>query len=175
MRSKTIILGLLAVAVTAVLSAGRPRGAAVEYGYAPGEQLPSVEVDGVRWLSDLQYDSLSYVVVWSKDDAIARAVNARVSQSEAKTYSICVDASPSDARVIALLDHVSPKAELLGAQSEKADQEDLKALRTNAEGCLFVVCNGVIRQTLQTSEIWPLLASGADQLKEPADLAALML
>lgn len=172
MRSKTSILGLLAsVATVVLLAAARPNASEADFGFNPGEQLPSVEVEGVRWLSDLQYDSISYVVVWSKGDAVSRAVSAWISRSANNpgvgTYSICLDADQTDTRLISLLDNVSPEAELLGLQSQSVDKKDLKVLKDNADGYLFIVRNGVIQRTLRTSEAWLLISSGADLLKEP--------
>ena len=165
MRSKTTILGLLASVVAAVIfMSARPSGSEADYGFNPGEQLPSVEVEGVRWLSDLHFDSLSYVVVWSKGDAVSRAVSAWVSRnadnSGAVAYSICLDADKTDARIISQLDNVSDDTELLGLQTGDVNKRDLRVLKENAEGYLFVVKEGVIQKALKTAEVWPLISSG---------------
>ena len=177
MRSKTTILGLLASVVAAIVfMAARPSGASADFGFNPGEQLPSVEVEGVRWLSDLQYDNVSYVVVWSKGDAVSRAVSAWVSRSAnnsgATVYSICLDADKTDASIISRLDNVSEGTELLGLKSESVDKQDLRVLKDNAEGYLFVVKKGFIQKALKTTEVWPYISSGADLIKDQAVFVA---
>lgn len=177
MRSKTTILGLLvSVLMGTLFVAARPTASEADYGFNPGEQLPSIEVEGVRWLSDLQYDSMSYVVVWSKDDAVSRAVASWVSRSANNSgvgaYSICLDADQTDTRLIASLDNTSHGAELLGMKSGSTDKQDLKVLKDNAEGRLFIVKKGVIQRALKTDEAWSLISSGTDLLKEPAVFGA---
>lgn len=173
MRSKTSILGLLSLVLMAVVFiSSRPNSTEADYGFNPGEQLPSIEVKGVRWLSDLHDDSLSYVVVWSKGDAVSRAVSSWVSRSannpNVGVYSICLDANQTDTDLISLLDDVTPGTRVLGLRSGDVNKKDLKVLRENADGYLFVVRRGSIKKALKTTEAWPQISSGADLLKERA-------
>ena len=177
MRSKTTILGLLvSVLMGTLFVAARPTASEADFGFNPGEQLPSIEVEGIRWLSDLRYDSISYVVVWSKGDAVSRAVASWVSRSANNpgigAYSICLDADQTDTRLIASLDRTSHGAELVGLKSEGTDKQDLSVLKDNAEGRLFIVKKGVIQRALNTGEAWSLIASGTDLLNEPAVFGA---
>ena len=163
MRSKTTILGLLAAALLAILlMSASPAKEEAGYGYAPGEQLPSVEAGGIRWLSDLKYDSLSYVVVWSKEDAVARAVSSWLSRAESHTgaavHSLCTDLDSSDAKLLSLLDNVSPGAQVTGLKSETGERSDLKQLRDKAEGRVFVLRSGVIQSVTPAAEAWKAIA-----------------
>ena len=166
----------MAVFAALFLVSAKNSGVTPDVGFRPGEQLPSVEVEGVRWFSDLRYDSISYVVVWSKDDALSRAVSAWVSRSAADsavgTYSVCVDSDQTDAQLFSLLDAVTPDTEVLGLGAKGVNKRDLKAFKKEAVGRLFVVKQGVISDVLDTETVWQMISSGADLLKERAVFGA---
>lgn len=166
MRSKTFALGTLAATAMLMLMSGREITADTDYGYDEGEQLPSIEVGGVKWLSDLKYDDRSVVVFWSSEDPVSRAVNAWISRNSRegqKVYSVCTDLSRKDASLFAELDNVNPRAELIGTVDQDSRRQNLRSLMSNAAQTVFFVKDGVIQDRMTTDRMWQRITSGEIQ------------
>lgn len=169
MRSKTFVLGTVMAGVMLTLMSGREVSADADQGYGKGELLPSIEVGGVRWLSDLKYDDRSIVVFWSSDDPESRAVNAWISHNAPEgqeVYSICTDLNKNDAGLFAELDNVNPRVELIGAVNHDSERQDLRSLMVNAAHTVFFVQEGVIQDRVAVKKMWQKINNSDNQKKK---------
>lgn len=158
MRSKTFVLGILAILLLVpFLVSGREISDQPDFGLNAGEMMPSIKVEGVDWFRyDTGMDS-AVLVVWSKNDAVSRVVNAwisRQSESDMNVYSICIDADQKDAELYARADNVNPNTKILGAWNSKKLKQNLRELAKAGSNSVFFTDNGVIQAVKSTSELW---------------------
>lgn len=158
MRSKTFVLGFVALLMLVPpLLGSRAVSDQPEFGLSAGETVPSIKVEGVDWFRHDNADEDSAVlVVWSKEDAVSRIVNAWLSHSDhsAHVYSICIDADQTDAELYARADNVNPDTRILGAWNSEELRQELRTLIKSAPSTVFFTDNGVIHAVKAAADIW---------------------
>lgn len=159
MRSKTFVLGIVMfLCLIPLLGSGTRDGVRPLSGLNTGEQMPSIRVKGIDWFRpNTTKDSSSILIVWSKEDAVSRIVNAwlsRTSDSNTNVYSICIDADQTDAELYARADNVNPDTKVLGACDSDELRRELKGLTKSGQSSVFFTDNGVIKAVKSTSDFW---------------------
>ncbi|MDN4754739.1 hypothetical protein QYZ87_09460 [Porphyromonadaceae bacterium W3.11] len=161
MRQKTILLGLLISCTILMLVSGRAFPAEPDKGFNPGEQIPSIMVDGRDLAAEFSDKPEAILVVWSVDDAISRVVNSWVSNNpsrdaEVPVYSICLDADQEDAEYYAQLDNVNSKYIKLWGSGKKMSRKmgDIRRLASNGTAMVYHTTYGKIQRVETSSSLW---------------------
>lgn len=158
MRSKTFVLGIvMLLCLIPLLGLGKGDGKQPLSGLNTGEMMPSIKVEGIDWFRQNADKDSSILVVWSKNDAISRVVNAwvsRTSDSNTSVYSICIDADQTDAELYARADNVNPDTKILGAYNSDKLRQELRELAKSGSNTVFFTDNGVIKAIKPTSDFW---------------------
>ncbi|MDO5036417.1 MAG: hypothetical protein Q4D93_05605 [Porphyromonas sp.] len=155
MSSKTFVFGILITLFAVILSSGRALTVEPDLGYNPGERLPMLEVMN----DDEEMAGQAIVAVWSAEDATSRLVNVWASHQAAKEgvpfVSICVDGRQGDAELLAKLDHVNARTQVMGAvSSDTLNRDVVQALSRRAVGKVFYTQNGTTQEVTQMASLW---------------------
>lgn len=128
-----------------------------DYGLNPGERFPGREMEGFHdTLNALgRGPETALVVTWRTDDGLSRAINAMLSHrsltSGVTVYSICLDDSNDDARLLAMADNVAMGTRILAAsQLSKGVRKQL--MRRGPQ--VFKLSSGLVSEVYSPDHIW---------------------
>lgn len=156
-----VLLGLSLTVLTALLLSLRTYPDRADSGFNPGEELPSIMVEGHNLLAPLHAEERAILVLWSTKDAESRAVHAWLSQTahlspeRPALYSLCVDADEETAKYYAMLDNVNPQQQLWGTGSSKPMKRWMRQALKNQDSCsIFYTTRGKIQSVERSSTLW---------------------
>ena len=128
-----------------------------DYGLNPGERFPGREMEGFHdTLNALgRGPETALVVTWRTDDGLSRAINAMLSHrsltSGVTVYSICLDDSDDDARLLAMADNVAMGTRILAAsQLSKGVRKQLMWRGPQ----VFKLSSGLVSEVYSPDHIW---------------------
>lgn len=153
MRLKTMLLGLLPM----LLLSGKSSTTIPDKGFNPGEQIPSIVVEGVDIGGSLASEPKAVLVVWSVEDATSRVANAWVINNPAlrdantPIYSICVDGDNVDADLYSRIDGSNALITPIGLEGESQKQRSLRQLASRGSNKVYYTSYGMIEKVI-TSE-----------------------
>lgn len=154
-----MLFGLLASFVVLGLWSGRSIPAKPDLGFNPGEQVPSIVVDGNDLGEALANEPNAILVLWSVDDASSRVANAMVSnkaeRTETKTpvYSVCIDANKTDAILYAGIDGANTLITPYGLRGEEKRSAAIRRLVSRGSGHVYYTSNGMIEKVISTETL----------------------
>ena len=128
-----------------------------DYGLNPGERFPGREMEGFHDTLNAfgRGPETALVVTWRTDDGLSRAINAMLSHrsltSGVTVYSICLDDSDDDARLLAMADNVAMGTRILAAsQLSKGVRKQL--MRRGPQ--VFKLSSGLVSEVYSPDHIW---------------------
>lgn len=128
-----------------------------DYGLSLGERFPGREMEGFHdTLNALAGGpETALVVTWRTDDALSRAINAMLSHrslaSGVTVYSICLDDSDEDARLLAMADNVAMGTRILAA-SQLSRGVRRQLMRRGPQ--VFKLSSGLVSEVYSPDRIW---------------------
>ena len=157
MRFRNFVLGGLALLMTLLCLSARVAPEKPDFGLTPGERFPGREMEGFHdTLNALgRGPETALVVTWRTDDGLSRAINAMLSHrsltSGVTVYSICLDDSDDDARLLAMADNVAMGTRILAAsQLSKGVRKQL--MRRGPQ--VFKLSSGLVSEVYSPDHIW---------------------
>lgn len=132
-----------------------------DIGFNPGEEIPSIMVEGNNLLAPLHAQEHAILVLWSTKDAESRAVHAWLTQTQdlgpmtPAIYTLCIDADEETAKYYAMLDNVNSERVLWSTGNSKPVARWIrKALKHEETGTIFYTTRGKIQNVEQSSALW---------------------
>ena len=151
-----MLLGLLSLVL---ISGSAPRSNPSE-GFNPGDQWPSIVVDGTDLSHALQEMPEAVVVVWSVSDATSRVANAWVCNNPAlrdadtPILSICIDGDDVDATLYAKIDGASTLITPIGMDGEGQKQRSVRQLASRGSSKVYYTSYGMIEKVMSSKTLF---------------------
>ncbi|WP_298629973.1 hypothetical protein [uncultured Porphyromonas sp.] len=159
MRLKTMLLGMLVAPISLLLLSGRESSRDADKGFNPGEQIPSMMVDGCDLAETLANEPKAVLVIWSVDDATSRVANAWACNSanlratDTPVYSICLDGDETTATLYAKMDGAKENVAPIGLEGEKL-RGGTSQLVSRGSGKVYYISYGIVERVMSAETLF---------------------
>lgn len=154
-----MLLGMLVALVALGLLSGRVISGRADKGLNPGEQIPSMVVDGCDLAETLANEPKAVLVIWSVDDATSRVANAWACNSaslratDTPIYSICLDGDETTATLYAKMDGAKENVAPIGLQGEKL-RGGTSLLASRGSGKVYYTSHGIVERVMSAETLF---------------------
>ena len=154
-----MLLGMLVAPISLLLLSGRESSRDADKGFNPGEQIPSMMVDGCDLAETLANEPKAVLVIWSVDDATSRVANAWACNSanlraaDTPVYSICLDGDETTATLYAKMDGAKENVAPIGLQGEKL-RGGASLLASRGSGKVYYISYGIVERVMSAETLF---------------------
>ncbi|CQB87962.1 Uncharacterised protein [Chlamydia trachomatis] len=154
-----MLLGMLVAPISLLLLSGRESSRDADKGFNPGEQIPSMMVDGCDLAETLANEPKAVLVIWSVDDATSRVANAWACNSaslrapDTPVYSICLDGDETTATLYAKMDGAKENVAPIGLQGEKL-RGGTSLLASRGSGKVYYTSYGIVERVVSAETLF---------------------
>ncbi|MBR8703201.1 hypothetical protein IX332_001656 [Porphyromonas levii] len=151
-----MLFGLLPV----LLLSGKSSTTTPDKGFNPGEQIPSIVVEGTDIGGSLASEPKAVLVVWSVEDATSRMANTWVinnpelRSANTPIYSICIDGDDKDADFYSKIDGSNAPITPIGLEGESQKQRSLRELASRGSNKVYYTSYGMIEKVITSDELF---------------------
>lgn len=150
---------MLVAPISLLLLSGRESSRDADKGFNPGEQIPSMMVDGCDLAETLANEPKAVLVIWSVDDATSRVANAWACNSaslrapDTPVYSICLDGDETTATLYAKMDGAKENVAPIGLQGEKL-RGGTSLLASRGSGKVYYTSYGIVERVVSAETLF---------------------
>ena len=154
-----MLLGMLVAPISLLLLSGRESSRDADKGFNPGEQIPSMMVDGCDLAETLANEPKAVLVIWLVDDATSRVANAWACNSaslratDTPVYSICLDGDETTATLYAKMDGAKENVAPIGLQGEKL-RGGTSLLASRGSGKVYYTSYGIVERVVSAETLF---------------------
>ena len=154
-----MLLGMLVAPISLLLLSGRESSRDADKGFNPGEQIPSMMVDGCDLAETLANEPKAVLVIWSVDDATSRVANAWACNSanlratDTPVYSICLDGDETTATLYAKMDGAKENVAPIGIEGEKL-RGGTSQLVSRGSGKVYYTSYGIVERVMSAETLF---------------------